>query len=70
MAKVKAKTRSAAKKRFVSVGKAGRKKLKRSKAYRRHLLTKKTPKQKRHLRSGGYVHESDMGRIMALLPYA
>ena len=70
MAKTKAKTRAAAKKRFVVVGRAGKRLFKRAKAYRRHLLTKKTPKQKRGLRSGGYVHEADIGRISRLLPYA
>ena len=61
----KMKTRSAAKKRFSKIGN----KIKRAKAYRRHLLTKKTPKQKRNLRKGGYISKSDQKRIARLLPY-
>jgi len=66
MAKVKMKTRSAAKKRFKVVGKD---KIKRSKANRRHLLTKKTAKRKRQLRDGEYVGASDFNRIKKLFPY-
>jgi large subunit ribosomal protein L35 len=62
----KVKTRSAAKKRFKKVGK---KLIKRSKAYRRHLLTKKSSKRKRGLRKATYVHEADAKRIAQLLPY-
>ncbi len=62
----KMKTRSAAKKRFKRVGK-GKRKIKRSKAFRRHLLTKKTAKCKRQLRKGCYVASCDAPRIMRLL---
>jgi large subunit ribosomal protein L35 len=67
--KYKVKTRSAAKKRFKKVG--GRKgvKIKRSKAFRRHLLTKKSKKTKRNLRKSAYVSAVDMGHILPLLPY-
>lgn len=44
-------------------------KIKRAKAFRRHILTKKSPKRKRQLRSGSYVHESDMRQALSLLPY-
>lgn len=68
MASLKMKTNSAAKKRFRrSGGKKGL--LKRSKAFRRHLLTKKSAKCKRDLRQGGYVNSRDAGHINSLLPY-
>jgi large subunit ribosomal protein L35 len=43
---------------------------KRYSAKRRHNLGHKDPKVKRHARSGGssLVHESDVGRVTALLP--
>jgi large subunit ribosomal protein L35 len=62
----KMKTRSAAKKRFGKVTKNG--KIKRAQGFRRHLLTRKSAKRKRQLRSGAYVHESDVKRIIKLLP--
>ena len=62
----KMKTRSAAKKRFTLVGK-GKKKVKRSKAFRRHLLTKKTNKRKRQLRKGAYISSVDEKRIVNML---
>lgn len=60
----KLKTRSAAKKRFKKVG---GKKIKRAKAYRRHLLTRKSAKRKRLLRKGAYISPSDEPRIAELL---
>jgi large subunit ribosomal protein L35 len=66
MAKNKLKTSSAAKKRFGKITKNG--KIKRAKAFRRHLLTKKNAKRKRGLRAGGYVHKADAKRIIQLLP--
>jgi len=68
MASKKMKTNSAAKKRFrVSGGKKGL--VKRAKAFRRHLLTKKTAKRKRDLRDGAYVNARDQRHVMSLLPY-
>lgn len=65
----KLKTNSAAKKRFRKTG--GKKILvKKGKAFRRHLLTHKSRKKKRQLRSSAYVHPSDAKNIVALLPYA
>lgn len=64
----KMKTKSAAKKRLRKVG-SQKSKIKRAKAFRRHLLKDKTTKRKRHLRKGGYVADVDMGRMSALLPY-
>jgi len=63
----KVKTHSATKKRFKKVGNGT--KVKRGKAYRRHLLTKKTRKRKRDLRSGGYVSKADEKIFKVLLPY-
>ncbi|MEX0849737.1 MAG: 50S ribosomal protein L35 [Candidatus Dependentiae bacterium] len=65
MAKVKMKSLSAAKKRFKRVGKG---KVKRAKAYRRHLLTKKGPKRRRDLRQGGLICAADLKNILSLLP--
>jgi len=42
-------------------------KIKRKKAYLRHILTKKTSKRKRALRKGDYVHKADEGRVNRLL---
>lgn len=64
MAKVK--TRAAAKKRLKRVGK-GKRKLKRAKAYRRHLLTKKSSGRKRKLRKRSYVAVCDEPRMARLL---
>ncbi len=44
-------------------------KVKRSKAYARHILTSKTTKQKRGLRSGALVDDSNVGSIKKMLPY-
>lgn len=68
MPKIKVKTRSAAKKRFTKVG-GKNVKIKRAKAFRRHLLTKKSRGRKRKLRQGAYVNGADHLRMMKLLPY-
>ncbi len=62
----KMKTNSAAKKRFKKVGNG---KIKRSKAYRRHLLTKKSSKTKRKLRKSGFICKQDAKNMAKLLPY-
>ena len=61
----KMKTKSAAKKRF-RVRPGGT--VKRGQAFKRHILTKKTTKNKRQLRGSTSVHESDMGRMAQMLP--
>jgi large subunit ribosomal protein L35 len=61
------KTKSAAKKRFKKVGNSG--KIKRSHAFRRHLLTGKSAKRKRQLRKTGYVAKANLHHIAELLPY-
>jgi large subunit ribosomal protein L35 len=63
----KMKTKSGAKKRF-RVRPGGT--VKRGQAYKRHILTKKTTKNKRHLRGAVNVHETNMGHIAQMLPFA
>ena len=62
----KIKTHSSSKKRFGFTGKG---KIKRAKAYRRHILTKKTSKRKRQLRKGTVVSSADHAAIKRLIPY-
>jgi len=62
----KIKTNRGAAKRFKVTGSG---KIKRNKAYARHILTKKTTKQKRGLRAGGLVSKEDSDRIKKLIPY-
>jgi large subunit ribosomal protein L35 len=62
----KMKTNSGAKKRFRrSGGKNGL--IKRAKAYRRHLMTGKSNKRKRNLRSGGYLSKCDVQHLTTLI---
>lgn len=63
----KMKTHSASKKRFKKTGNGN--KVKRSRAYHRHLLTKKSAKVRQDLRKRGYVSACDVGQIAVLLPY-
>jgi len=63
----KMKTKSSAKKRF-RVRPGGT--VKRGQAFKRHILTKKTTKNKRHLRGTVAVHETNMGHIAQMLPFA
>ncbi len=51
------------------VKKTGSGKLKRSKAFTSHILTKKSSKRKRKLRKSTTVDGSDMKRVKTLLPY-
>ena len=44
--------------------------IKRGQAFKRHILTKKTTKNKRQLRGMVEVHESDVKSVKAMLPYA
>ena len=61
----KAKTHRGAAKRFKVTGGG---KVKRGKAYARHILTKKTRKRKRNLRRSDLVSDGDMKRVAAMLP--
>ncbi|MBD3670377.1 MAG: 50S ribosomal protein L35 [Gammaproteobacteria bacterium] len=63
----KMKSVSGAKKRF-KVASSGR--VKRNQSHRRHILTKKPTKRKRHLRSPAEVHEADVSLIKRMLPYS
>lgn len=60
----KMKTSRAAAKRFKVTGSG---KIKRMKAYKSHILTKKNTKRKRHLRTSTLVHSSDARRMRTLL---
>ncbi len=44
--------------------------IKRGQAFKRHILTKKTTKNKRQLRGMVEVHESDVKSVKAMMPYA
>jgi large subunit ribosomal protein L35 len=44
--------------------------IKRSQAYMRHILTKKTTKRKRQLRGPTAVHDSNKRAVRAMLPYS
>ena len=63
----KMKTKSGAKKRFKLTGTG---EIKRKHAFKRHILTKKTTKNKRHLRGAVAVHESDVLSVRTMMPYA
>ena len=54
----KLKTNRGAAKRFRSTGKG---KFKRAQSHRRHILTKKTTKRKRHLRADAHICRSRYG---------
>lgn len=62
----KMKTHRGAAKRFK---KTGSEKLKRAKAFKSHILTKKSPKTKMNLRQSAIVSKGDAERIAQLLPY-
>ena len=61
------KSKSSAKKRFI-VRASGS--IKRAQAFKRHILTKKTTKNKRQLRGTTEIVKSDVASVRAMLPYA
>ena len=61
----KIKTRRAAAKRFTVTGSG---ELKRNKAFKSHILEKKSPKRKRNLRKATLVAGADFGRVKNMLP--
>ncbi len=63
----KMKTKRGAAKRF-RVRASGS--VKRAQAFKRHILTKKTTKNKRQLRGTMSVHPRDVDSVKAMLPYA
>lgn len=62
----KMKTHRGAAKRFKKTGTG---KLKRAKAFKSHILTKKITKRTRNLRKTGYVSASEEKVMKKLLPY-
>ncbi len=66
MAKLKLKTKRAAAKRFKVTGTG---KLVRNKAYKSHILTKKTTKRKRGLRKDTVLDQTNVKAIKKILPY-
>jgi large subunit ribosomal protein L35 len=62
----KLKTHRGAAKRFSLTGTG---KVKRSKAYASHILTKKTTKRKRNLRKSAILDDRDTKGIKRLIPY-
>ncbi len=63
--KIKAKTNSGTKKRFRFTGTG---KIRRFKASKSHILTKKTRKRKRNLRKAGLVDKTNERSVKRLLP--
>ncbi|MBF0624983.1 MAG: 50S ribosomal protein L35 [Magnetococcales bacterium] len=61
----KIKTHRGAAKRFSVTGTG---KLKRTKAFKRHILTKKSPKRKRNMRSSTLLAAVDVGLVRKMLP--
>ena len=62
----KIKTNRAAAKRFKVTGTG---KLKRNKAYKSHILTKKSQKRKRNLRKAAITDATNVKAIKKILPY-
>ena len=62
----KMKTTKAAAKRFKTTGTG---KLKRNKAYKSHILTKKSQKRKRNLRKEAMTDATNVKSIKKILPY-
>lgn len=62
----KLKSHSASKKRFKITGTG---KVKRNKAYKSHILTKKSTKRKRNLRKATVASDANASIIKVLLPY-
>ena len=61
----KMKTKKSAAKRF-RVRPGGT--VKRGQAFKRHILTKKSTKNKRHLRGATAVHETNMVSVASMMP--
>ena len=62
----KIKTNKSAAKRFKLTGTG---KLKRNKAYKRHILTKKSAKTKRNLRHAAMTDKTNVKNMKKILPY-
>ena len=64
--KLKIKTHKGAAKRFKKTGTG---KITRSAAFKRHILTSKTTKSKRHARGAKVVADGDLPKLERMLPY-
>jgi large subunit ribosomal protein L35 len=62
--RTKLKTHKGASKRFKVTGTG---KIRRAKAFKSHILTKKSTKRKRHLRKGGLVSDGDLEQVRRML---
>jgi large subunit ribosomal protein L35 len=62
----KLKTHSGAAKRFKKTGTG---KFKRGHAFKRHILTSKTTKRKRHLDTDSMVDKADQKKVARMIPY-
>ncbi|MCH8083199.1 MAG: 50S ribosomal protein L35 [Myxococcales bacterium] len=62
----KVKTHRGAAKRFKKTGTG---KIVRSRKNKQHILTKKSPKRKRHLRKDTLVDKADVKRVKQMIPY-
>jgi large subunit ribosomal protein L35 len=62
----KLKTHRGAAKRFKKTGTG---KIKRTKAFRRHILTSKPKRRKRHMRGMEVVSPADVRKLRRMLPY-
>jgi len=63
----RSKTKKAVAKRFKVTGTG---KVLRAQASRRHLLSSKSAKRKRHLAKSALVHSTDVARVIQNLPYS
>ncbi len=63
----KMKTNRGAAKRFKKTAGGG---FKRSQAHRRHILTKKSTKRKRHLRADATINKADVASVKQMLPFS
>jgi large subunit ribosomal protein L35 len=61
------KSNRGAAKRFKTTGSG---KFRRAKAFRSHIMTKKSPKRKRNLRKSGLVDSTNVRGVRRMLPYA
>jgi large subunit ribosomal protein L35 len=61
----KLKTNRGAAKRFTRTASG----IKCNASHRRHILTKKATKRKRHLRAPGYIHAADVKAALRMIPY-
>ena len=62
----KLKTHKGAAKRFKKTATG---KIKRAKAFRRHILTSKETKRKKQLAQGTLVSDADLARVRRMIPY-